>query len=632
MTPAIDDIMQQKLNKLNALRASGVEPFPYGYHRTHTTHEAVELLQQSPFNRESFALIIEGLGSILKYVRSLNLDYRSLINPQNIDDIKDHKAFYEKIAGLTQQAFDLLKQTDASYQSQQIEILKSICDPESAAYKTVRNAITDYSYFLKEFCYRLEQVFIFEDTHAKASIDDIIAFLVKIANPALEEVTKYTGIPVKVNVAGRIMSKRGMGKTCFMDLRDGSGKIQLFFRINNLEAKYDQVKDLDIGDIVGAQGKLFLTRTNEPTIEVRDFTLLAKALQPLPEKWHGLVDTEKRYRQRYLDLISNPEAKKTFVIRSKTITAIRDFLNKLGFLEVETPVLQPEAGGASAKPFTTHYNALDRDFYLRIALELHLKRLIIGGFDKVYEMGHVFRNEGIDIKHNPEFTMLETYEAYADYQDVMKMVEDMVSSVCQQVLGTMKVEYNGQTIDFTPPWKRLNMHEAVLQYAELDYDQYPDTASLKAEMLRRGMQFDTNRERGKLIDELVSTYVDPNLIQPTFLCDHPIELSPLAKKKPGNDRVVERFEPYAAGMELGNAFTELNDPIDQRERFMAQAAEKARGDEEAQGVDEDFLTAMEHGMPPTGGLGIGVDRLVMIFTNNTSIREVILFPALKEKE
>jgi len=632
MTPAIDDIMQQKLNKLNALRASGVEPFPYGYHRTHTTHEAVELLQQSPFNRESFALIIEGLGSILKYVRSLNLDYRSLINPQNIDDVKDHKAFYEKIAGLTQQDFDLLKQTDASYQSQQIEILKSICDPESTAYKTVRNAIVDYSYFLKEFYYRLEQVFTFEDTHAKASIDDIIAFLVKIANPALEDVTKYTGIPVKVNVAGRIMSKRGMGKTCFMDLRDSSGKIQLFFRINNLEAKYDQVKDLDIGDIVGAQGKLFLTRTNEPTIEVRDFTLLAKALQPLPEKWHGLVDTEKRYRQRYLDLISNPEAKKTFVIRSKTITAIRDFLNKRGFLEVETPVLQPEAGGASAKPFTTHYNALDRDFYLRIALELHLKRLIIGGFDKVYEMGHVFRNEGIDIKHNPEFTMLETYEAYADYQDVMKMVEDMISSVCQQVLGTMKVEYNSQTIDFTPPWKRLNMHEAVLQYAELDYDQYPDTASLKAEMLRRGMQFDTNRERGKLIDELVSTYVDPNLIQPTFLCDHPIELSPLAKKKPGNDRVVERFEPYAAGMELGNAFTELNDPIDQRERFMAQAAEKARGDEEAQGVDEDFLTAMEHGMPPTGGLGIGVDRLVMILTNNNSIREVILFPALKEKE
>ena len=491
MSPAIDDIMQQKLNKLNALRAAGIEPFPYGYHRSHTSREAVAIVEQ---NKDTL---------------------------------------------LTQE--------------------------------------------------------------------------------------------YKVNVAGRIMSKRGMGKTCFMDLRDGSGKIQLFFRINNLETKYEQVKDLDIGDIVGAQGKLFLTRTNEPTIEVQDFTLLAKAIQPLPEKWHGLVDVEKRYRQRYLDLISNPDVKKTFEIRSKTISAIRDFLNRRGFLEVETPVLQPEAGGASAKPFVTHYNALDRDFFLRISLELHLKRLIIGGFDKVYEIGRIFRNEGIDFKHNPEFTMLESYEAYADYQDVMKMVEEMISGVCLQVHGSMKVDYNGQTIDFTPPWKRLEMHAAVLEYAGLDYDQYPDTESLKAEMLRRGMQFDLKRERGKLIDELVSTYVDPKLIQPTFLFDYPIELSPLAKKKPGSDKVVERFEAYAGGMEIANAFTELNDPIDQRQRFESQAEEKARGDEEAQGLDEDFVNAMEHGMPPTGGLGIGIDRVVMLLTNQTSIREVILFPALKEK-
>jgi lysyl-tRNA synthetase class 2 len=492
MSPAIDDIMQQKLTKLNALRAAGIEPFPYGYHRTHTTLEALDLVEQ---------------------------------NKENL---------------LTQ-----------------------------------------------EF---------------------------------------------KVNVAGRIMSKRGMGKTCFMDLRDGSGRIQLFFRVNNLEAKYEHVKDLDIGDIVGAQGKLFLTRTNEPTIEVQDFTLLAAALQPLPDKWHGLVDVEKRYRQRYLDLISNPEVKKTFEIRSKTITAIRDFLNRRGFLEVETPVLQPEAGGASAKPFITHYNALDRDFFLRISLELHLKRLIIGGFDKVYEIGRIFRNEGIDFKHNPEFTMLESYEAYADYQDVMKMVEDLVSGVCQQVHGAMKVEFNGQTIDFTPPWKRLELRQAVIEYAGLDYDLYPDTESLKAEMLRRGMQFDLKRERGKLIDELVSTFVDPKLVQPTFLYDYPIELSPLAKKKPGNDNVVERFEAYAGNMEIANAFTELNDPIDQRQRFQAQAEEKARGDDEAQGLDEDFVTAMEHGMPPTGGLGIGIDRVVMLLTNQTSIREVILFPALKDKE
>ena len=369
MAPAIDDITQQKLNKLNALRAAGIEPFPYGYHRSHTAQETIAIVEQNK------------------------------------------------------------------------EILPT-----------------------QEF---------------------------------------------RVNVAGRIMSKRGMGKTAFMDLRDGSGKIQLFFRINNLVDKYSQIKDIDIGDIIGARGKLFLTRTAEPTIEVEDFTLLAKALQPLPEKWHGLVDVEKRYRQRYLDLISNPDVKKTFEIRCKAISAIRDFLNKRNYIEVETPVLQPEAGGASARPFTTHYNALDRDFFLRISLELHLKRLIIGGFDKVYEIGRIFRNEGIDFKHNPEFTMLESYEAYADYHDVMKIVEEMISSVCQQVHGSMKVAYNGQTIDFTPPWKRLALRQAVIEYAGLDYDQYPDTESLKAEMLRRGMQFDVNRERGKLIDELVSTYVDP---------------------------------------------------------------------------------------------------------------------------
>jgi lysyl-tRNA synthetase, class II len=492
MSPSLDNITQQKLEKMAALRAAGIEPFPYGYHRTHTAREAAALVEQ---NKENMSSIV-----------------------------------------------------------------------------------------------------------------------------------------IRVNVAGRIMSKRGMGKTAFMDVRDGSGKIQLFFRINNLGDKYNVIKDIDVGDIVGAQGKLFLTRTGESTVEVDDFTLLAKAIQPLPEKWHGLVDVEKRYRQRYLDLISNPDVKKTFEIRCKTISAIRDFLNKRGFLEVETPVLQPQAGGATARPFITHYNALDSDFYLRIALELHLKRLIIGGFDKVYEMGHVFRNEGIDFKHNPEYTLLETYEAYVDYQDVMKMVEEMVSSVCQQVMGAMKLEYNGRFIDLTPPWQRITMRQAVIQYAGIDFDQFPDTASLKAEMNQRGIQFDQGKERGKLIDELVSTYVDPQLVQPTFLYDYPLEMSPLAKKKPGSDHLVERFEPYIAGMEIGNAFTELNDPIDQRQRFLKQMEERARGDDEAQKLDEDFVLAMEHGMPPTGGLGIGIDRLIMLFTNNTSIREVILFPAQREKE
>lgn len=492
MAPIMDDLTKQKIEKLAVLRAAGIEPYPYGYHRTHTTQQAVSLVEQNKENLLTCELI--------------------------------------------------------------------------------------------------------------------------------------------VNVAGRIMAKRSMGKSAFLDLRDASGRIQLFFRINNMgEAKYAQSKEIDVGDIVGAKGKLCLTRTGEPTVEVEDFTLLAKSLQPLPEKWHGLSDVEKRYRQRYLDLISNPDARKIFEIRSKIISAIRDFLNKRDFLEVETPVLQPEAGGASARPFITHHNTLDRDFYLRIALELHLKRLIIGGFDKVYEIGRIFRNEGISIKHNPEFTMLESYETYADYQDVMKMLEEMVSSVCQQVHGSPKVEFNGQTIDFTPPWKRLDMRQAIIQYAQVDIDKYPDTDSLKELMSQRGMRFDPNKDRGKLIDEIVSTYVDPQLIQPTILFDYPIEMSPLAKKKPGSDNIVERFEAYCAGMEIANAFTELNDPIDQRQRFMKQAEARAAGDEEAAAMDEDFLTAMEHGMPPTGGLGVGIDRLVMLLTNQQSIREVILFPALRDK-
>ena len=492
MVPISDDITKQKLEKLAHLRASGIDPFPYGYHRTHTTKQAVSLVEQNK------------------------------------------------------------------------EIL-------------------------------LTQEFM-------------------------------------VNVAGRIMAKRAMGKSAFLDLRDDSGRIQLFFRINNLgEEKYNHVKAIDIGDIVGAKGKLCLTRTGEPTVEIQEFALLAKSLQPLPEKWHGLSDVEKRYRQRYIDLISNPDVKNIFIIRSKVIGAIRDFLNKRDFLEVETPVLQPEAGGATARPFITHHNTLDRDFYLRIALELHLKRLIIGGFDKVYEIGRIFRNEGISIKHNPEFTMLESYETYADYKDVMMMLEEMVSSVCQQVHGSNKVEFNGQIIDFTPPWKRIDMRQAIIQYANLDIQEYSDTESLKNVMSQRSMRFDPNKDRGKLIDEIVSTYVDPQFIQPTILFDYPIEMSPLAKKKPGSDNIVERFEAYCAGMEIANAFTELNDPIDQRQRFVKQMESRAAGDEEAAAMDEDFITAMEHGMPPTGGLGVGIDRLVMILTNQQSIREVILFPALREK-
>jgi len=437
----------------------------------------------------------------------------------------------------------------------------------------------------------------------------------------------------EVRVAGRIMANRPMGKISFLDLRDGSGKIQLCFHKEHLsEKRLELFKDLDIGDIIGVKGNLGRTKSGEPTVWVEDFTLLAKSLQPLPEKWHGLSDVDKRYRQRYLDLISNPEVKETFKVRSQVITAIHQFLNERGFLEVETPVLQPSAGGALARPFITHHHALDQDFYLRIAPELHLKRLIIGGFDKVYELGRIFRNEGISTKHNPEFTMLESYEAYADYNDVMKMVELMVSEVCQQVLGTDKVEFGGNNLNFKPPWQRLELRQAIIEYSGIDFEEYPDADSLRAEMLRLKMEVDPQKSRGRLIDELISTFVEPNLIQPTFILDYPVELSPLAKTKPDDERLVERFEAFAGGMEIANAFTELNDPIEQRERFLQQQKERQAEGEAIEVIDEDFLTALEYGMPPTGGLGVGIDRLVMLLTGQQSIREVILFPQLREKK
>ncbi len=436
----------------------------------------------------------------------------------------------------------------------------------------------------------------------------------------------------KISVAGRIMAKRKMGKISFLDIRDGEGKLQLFLNRENLgKVSLELLKDLDIGDIVGAEGSLFRTKSGEPTLEIADFTLLTKSLQPLPEKWHGLSDVDKRYRQRYLDLITNAETKNVFQIRSRVITAIREFLNRRGFLEVETPVLQPSAGGALARPFITHHHALDQDFYLRIALELHLKRLIIGGFDKVYELGRIFRNEGISTKHNPEFTMLESYEAYADYNDVMRMVEEMVSEVAQQVLGTCEVKFGDNIISFKPPWQRFSLLDAIKGYSGIDLRQYDSADLLRARMQEAGLEVDPQKSWARLADELISTFVEPNLVQPTFLIDYPVELSPLAKSKPDDDRLVERFEAYAGGMEIANAFTELNDPIDQRQRFIQQQKEQQAAGEEAGEIDEDFLLALEHGMPPTGGLGVGIDRLVMLLTGQESIREVILFPQLKEK-
>ncbi len=430
-----------------------------------------------------------------------------------------------------------------------------------------------------------------------------------------------------VTVAGRVMASRGMGKITFMDLRDGTGKIQLLCRKGQPGTQV--LEDLDIGDFVGAQGKLFRTRAGEPTVDVAELTMLAKAIQPLPEKWHGLADVEIRYRQRYLDLIANSEIQKLFRTRSQTIAAIRDFLNRRGYLEVETPVLQPLAGGASARPFITHHNALDLDLYLRIALELHLKRLIVGGLDRVYELGRIFRNEGIDTKHNPEFTMLESYEAYADYCDIMDLVEHMVSAAAIQVLGTDEIEYEGHRIKLAPPWKRLDLREAIREHTGIDFMEYPDAPSLLKRMQEMKIEADPNRPWAKLVDDLISAFVQPRLIQPTFLIDYPVAMSPLAKKKPGDERFVERFEAFIGTLELANAFSELNDPVDQRQRFEEQL--KERDAENPAAVDEDYVRALEYGMPPTGGLGVGIDRLVMLFTGQPSIREVILFPQMREK-
>jgi len=436
-------------------------------------------------------------------------------------------------------------------------------------------------------------------------------------------------------LAGRITALRLMGKMAFIDLRDGIGKIQLHLSKATVgDDKFDFLKDFDIGDFMGATGTLFRTKAGEITLAVTDFSMLAKSLHPLPEKWHGLADVEKRYRQRYLDLISNEEARLIFRQRSRIITAIRQFMINNDFTEVETPVFQPLAGGAMAKPFLTHHNALDEDLYLRIALELYLKRLIVGGFDRVYEIGRVFRNEGISVKHNPEFTMLESYQAYADYNDVMKMVEDMIFHVCSQVMDSTEIKYGEHTLNLKPPWKRLSFRQALIEGCGVDFLEYPDRESLAKKMHEMNLPADPAKDKARLLDELVSTFVEPKLIQPTFLIDYPIEMSPLAKTKPGsNGKIVERFEGIVACMEVANAFTELNDPLEQEHRFhkQLQQREKQRTDVEAELIDDDFLTAIEYGMPPTGGLGIGIDRLVMLLTDRQSIREVILFPQLKSK-
>tara|TARA_B100000686_G_scaffold352109_1_gene452982 strand:+ start:72246 stop:73742 length:1497 start_codon:yes stop_codon:yes gene_type:complete len=434
----------------------------------------------------------------------------------------------------------------------------------------------------------------------------------------------------EISIAGRIMSIRDMGKAIFIDLLDGDGRIQVLCRANTLEEQFKNIPNLDLGDWLGVKGKLFRTRTGQITVLANNYDILCKSIRPLPEKWHGLTDIELRFRQRYLDLISNEQSKNTALNRSKIIKAIRNFMDNKGFIEVETPVLVPVAAGASAHPFITHHNQLNQQLYLRVATELYLKKLIVGGLEKVYEIGRVFRNEGVDFYHNPEFTMLESYQAFADYNDMMIMVEEMISSVADEIYGTKVLEFNGTKIDFTPPWPRLDLRETIKEYSGIDYIENLDIDSLSKEMKRLGIDVDKQVSWGGMMDKLISSKVEPNLIQPSFLVDYPISMSPLAKKKTSDPRVVERFEGFIAGMEICNSFTELNDPIDQRERFEQQEDLRDKFEkEEMDRLDEDFLVAIEHGMPPTGGIGIGLDRITMLLCNQKTIREVILFPHLR---
>lgn len=433
-----------------------------------------------------------------------------------------------------------------------------------------------------------------------------------------------------VRVCGRISAFRRMGGACFMDLLDGSGRIQLFAHKDTLNAHYDTlIECLDLGDFLGVEGHLFRTKRGELSVGVEHYAFLSKALLPPPEKWHGVKDTEIRYRQRYLDLMSNPETREAFRTRTRIVSAVRRFLDGQGFLEVETPILQPMYGGAAARPFTTHHNKLDATLYLRISDELYLKRLIIGGFERVYEIGRDFRNEGLSTKHNPEFTMMECYQAYADYRDMMELSEQLVADVARATSGSTTIQFGEQTIELAPPWKRLTLRQAILDATGVDFQAYPEAEALGQAVAAAGLSVPPQPTWGKWVDALLSLYVEPQLVQPTFLTDYPLELSPLAKKKPDNPNLVERFEAFVAGFEIGNAFSELNDPLDQRRRFEAELGRQRRGDEETQPLDEDFLTALEHGMPPTGGLGLGVDRLAILLTNRPSIRDVILFPTLR---
>jgi len=466
----------------------------------------------------------------------------------------------------------------------------------------------------------------------------------KEAIEAFEVLEDQEDVVVNVTLAGRIRSKRAMGKICFMHIEDMDGRLQFFFRINNLgEEKMKLLSDyFDLGDYIQAEGEMIRTRRGEVSLLVNDFVMLSKAITPLPAAKDQVVDgeliqhatlsdPELRYRQRYADLAVNADVREIFQVRASLVKSLRNFMDDHGFLEVETPILQPIYGGAAARPFVTHHNQLHQDLYLRISFELYLKRLVVGGIERVYEIGRDFRNEGVSYKHNPEFTQIEFYWAYADYLQVMEFTEQMVASAAQEVLGTLKLEFDGHEINLTPPWKRVDLREGLIEATGIDIAACPDSATLAAAMQEKNISANADFPRGKLIDKLLGDYLEPSFIQPTFLYDYPIDISPLAKKKPDDPTTAERFEGFIGGMELCNAFTELNDPIDQEQRFLEMGRAYAEGDDERHPLDEDYLRAMRYGMPPMGGFGMGVDRLVMLFTGKRSIREVILFPHLRER-
>jgi lysyl-tRNA synthetase, class II len=461
----------------------------------------------------------------------------------------------------------------------------------------------------------------FERTHNAQDILDAYSELSK------EELDERV---VTVSVAGRIMQKRSMGKASFAHIMDLSGKIQIYVRQDAIDAaKYEAFEILDIGDIVGVKGHIFKTKTGETSIKVEELEILTKSLYPLPDKFHGLKDVELRYRQRYVDLIMSEDVKKTFLTRSKIITSMRRYLDSHGYLEVETPTLHAIAGGAAARPFVTHHNALDMELYMRIAIELHLKRLIVGGMEKVYEIGRVYRNEGISTRHNPEFTMIELYEAYADYKDIMRLTEEVIAHIAQEVLGTTKIMYQGQEVDLTPQWRRISMVDLIKEVVGVDFSRHMTDEEAHAIAKEHKVPVEPHMSFGHIVNQFFETFCEETLIQPTFVTGHPVAISPLAKKNDQDPRFTDRFELFIVAREHANAFTELNDPIDQRERFVAQLAEKAQGNDEAHEMDDDFIRALEYGMPPTGGLGIGIDRLVMLLTDSPSIRDVLLFPHMR---